>query len=255
VSLLYGDVPFLERPAQAALAGFDAVECLFPYTIDAQKLAGETNRCGLEVALINAPAGNWDAGERGIAALSGREVEYRDSVEMAKEYAIILKCSRVHVMAGLEQDGATFGTFVENLRFAVEIMTGIGIEVLVEPLNQLTYPGYLLSSIAQAEQIISELEFGVRLQADAYHLAMMGLDPRAEIATAFNLVGHVQIAGPPERWQPTADRIDAFGLFADLDLRGYGGWVGCEYHPRTSTQEGLGWAEGYLSSRAESNGL
>lgn len=244
LSFLYTEWPFLERFAAAAEDGFEAVEFLFPYDFEALALARALRASGLEQALFNLPAGDWAKGERGLAALSGREGEFDAGLELALDYALSLGCRRLHAMAGLADpgDATAQATYLANLRRAARRLAPHGIELMIEPINQRDMPGYFLRTQAQAVAVIEAVaEPNLRLQMDCYHCQISEGDLLAKLAAHFDCLGHVQIAGVPLRHEPDEGEVNYGAIFKALDGLGYGGWIGCEYRPRASTREGLGW--------------
>ena len=246
LTMLFNEVPFPERFAAAAAAGFTGVECLFPYAHPADELAGLLAAHGLQQALFNLPPGDWDAGERGLAALPGREAEFRASVDTALAYARALRCPTLHVMAGLVPEGADHDamhrTYVENLRHAADAAVADGVTLVIEPLNDRDVPGYFLPRIDGAAAIVAEVDRpNVGLQFDCYHVQIMDGDLATRLARHAPLVRHVQIASVPERHEPDTGEVAYPYLFDLLDRLGYAGWVGCEYRPATTTVAGLGW--------------
>jgi hydroxypyruvate isomerase len=244
--MLFNEVPFLERFAVAAGAGFHGVECLFPYAHPADELAGLLSSHGLAQALFNLPPGDWDAGERGLAALPDRTDEFRNSVDVALHYARRMRCPTLHVMAGLVPDGADRAimrkTYVNNLRYAADVVADDGIDLAIEPLNDRDVPGYFLPRIDEAAEIVEEVDRpNVGLQFDCYHVQIMDGDLARRLERHIGLVRHVQIAGVPERHEPDTGEVAYPYLFAQLDRLAYAGWVGCEYRPAKSTTDGLGW--------------
>jgi len=244
LSFLYTEWPFLERFAAAAEDGFEAVEFLFPYDFDAQVLASALRECGLEPALFNLPAGNWAEGERGLAALPGREGEFEAGLELALEYALSLGCRRLHAMAGIADAADEFAqaTYLANLKRAARRLAPHGIELMIEPINQRDMPGYFLRTQAQAVAVIETVaEPNLRLQMDFYHCQISEGDLLAKLAGNFDCLGHVQIAGVPLRHEPDQGEVNFAAIFPALDALGYAGWIGCEYRPKAGTREGLGW--------------
>lgn len=242
LSTLFGEVEMGERFGRAAAAGFRGVEILFPYDHDLDQLHRALRSVKLECVLINLPPGDFAAGERGIAALPGRQAEFRTSVDTAISYARALSVPRLHVMAGLTQHGARRDVYVQNLRYAAEAMASEGRELLIEPINNRDMPGYLLSRQADALDVLAEVGApNLRLQCDLYHLQIMGGDLSHVLTRDIAAIGHIQIAGVPDRAEPDAGEINYRHIFALLDALGYSGWVGCEYRPRGRTDDGLGW--------------
>ncbi|HVM83559.1 MAG TPA: 2-oxo-tetronate isomerase [Candidatus Binatia bacterium] len=248
LSMMFNEVDFLDRFAAAKRHGFPAVEYLFPYAHQRGDLAERLQGEGLQQVLFNAPPGNWDQGERGIGGLPGREDEFRKSIELALGYAQALNCPRIHVMAGLVPAGSDPArhrdTFAANLAWASPLAKEAGVVLLLEPLNAVDFPGYLVGSIATAKAIIAaSCADNVFLQYDVYHMQMS----QGRLAQSFHdhmdAIRHVQIAGVPGRHEPDASQEINFPmLFLYLDSVAYAGWIGCEYRPRARTEVGLGWA-------------
>lgn len=250
LSMLFQDIPFLDRFAAAAAAGFGAVEFLFPYDHPVDAVAGRLKAAGLEQALFNLPPGDWAAGERGMAALPGREAEFREAVGLALTYARALGCRKLHAMAGVTPAGAAEGEcralYIANLREAAARLAEEDILLVIEPLNPRDMPGYFLKTTSQAREIIAEVGApNLKLQFDVYHTQISEGDLAVRLRDLFDLIGHIQIAGVPERQEPSVGEINYPYLFALMDQLGYDGWVGCEYRPAGGTVEGLGWAHSY----------
>lgn len=245
LTLMYTEHPFLERFGAAAADGFDAVEYLFPYDHPPQQLAELLQRHALSLVLFNMPPGDWAAGERGLAAQPGREAEFLAGVQQALHHAQASGCRRVHAMAGRTdgQDHARMrATYVANLRRACELLAPHGIEVLIEPLNERDNPGYFLNRQAQAHQIVAEVGHpNLKVQMDFYHCQISEGDLSMRLKAHLAGVGHIQIAGVPDRHEPDTGEVNHFHLFGLLDALGYTGFVGCEYRPRAGTSAGLGW--------------
>jgi len=251
LSMLFGEHPFLERFEAARRAGFTGVEYLFPYEWEAGRLREALERHGLAQALFNLPAGDWGAGERGIACHPDRRGEFQDGVGRAIDYARALDCPRVNCLAGIAPEGvpadACAETLVENLRFAAGELAAAGVGLLVEPINTRDMPGFFLCRSSQALDLIDRVAAGnLGLQYDAYHMQIMEGDLTRTLEENLARIGHVQIADNPGRHEPGSGEIHYPFVLARLDALGYPGWVGCEYKPRASTLEGLGWARPYL---------
>jgi hydroxypyruvate isomerase len=251
LSMMYNEVPFLERFAACAADGFDAVEFLFPYAYPADALRDELERSGLRQVLFNAPPGDFEAGERGIAGLPGREAEFREGIDRAIEYAQVLGCPRVHVMAGLlRSEGervAQREAYVENVAWAARRLAGHGLETLIEPINTRDIPGYLLNTQADAHAIRERIGVAsLKVQMDLYHCQVVEGDLATKIRRHLDGVGHIQVAGVPQRHEPDLGEVNFPYLFGLLDDLGYAGWIGCEYRPRAGTSAGLGWAKRWL---------
>jgi hydroxypyruvate isomerase len=244
LSFLFTELPVLDRFAAAAQAGFRAVEFMFPYDWPATEIRSRLETHGLALALFNLPPGEWAHGERGLAALAGREAEFEKALGLALHYAAALGCSRLHAMAGLTAHGAKRATFARNLRAAARLAAPLGIEVLIEPINTRDVPGYFLTRTAQARDVIAEVdEPNVGLQLDLYHRHVAEGDVEAAIAEFAPLVRHYQVASPPDRGEPDRGELDYRRLFNLIEATGYDGWIGCEYKPRGDTRAGLAWVE------------
>ncbi len=247
LSFLYQDRPFLDRFAAAASDGFRAVEFLFPYEMAAETVASAARRAGVRIVLFNLPPGDWTRGERGLAALVGREKDFDAALARALDYAEILDCPRVHAMAGRVEDGADFATYMANLRRAAAIATERRRALTIEPINTRDIPGYFLNRQDEAHSIcraVGAANLGV--QMDLYHCQIVEGDVARKIEAFLPGVAHMQIAGVPDRHEPDEGELNYPFLFDLLDRLGYAGWIGCEYRPRGETSAGLGWARGYL---------
>jgi hydroxypyruvate isomerase len=251
LSMMYTEHDFPDRFAAASADGFTAVEYLFPYAYDATELRRRLDDHGLRQVLFNAPPGAWESGERGTAALPGREAELRSGIARALEYAAALDCPRLHVMAGLVPPGATpkelaehRATYLANLGWAAERAAALGVDILIEPINGRDMPGYFLSRQAEAHAIVREVGApNLKVQLDLYHCQIVEGDLtttlRRDLPTG--RVGHLQIAGVPDRHEPDQGELDVSHLFRVVDDLGFDGWIGCEYVPLAGTSEGLGW--------------
>jgi len=246
LSMMFTEVSFLERFKAASDAGFEAVEFLFPYAHPAPDVAARLKDHGLEQALFNAPPGDWDAGERGIAALPDRISEFRESIDKSLEYAHALDCKTLHVMAGLVPDPAArddmLACYVENIRFAADRCQAEGVTVALEPLNSRDVPGYLMPTSVGVMDVIEMVgRPNVGLQFDFYHIQIMEGDLARRFEALIDDVAHVQISGVPERHEPNTGEVNYPYLFNMMDRLGYTGYVGCEYNPRAGTLDGLNW--------------
>ncbi|MBK1867007.1 2-oxo-tetronate isomerase [Taklimakanibacter albus] len=251
LSMMFQEMPFLERFAAAAEAGFTGVEFLFPYEFDKAEIVRRRAEAGLAQILFNSPPGDWAAGERGSAALPQKRDLFRQQFELALDYAVALANPRIHVMAGIPAPGensqACESCFVENLRWAGELARPRGITLLIEPLNPVDMPGYFLSSADQAAGILAAVALPhVKLQYDIYHQQMSRGAVADTLRRHFPLIGHIQVAGVPGRNEPDeSQEINLPYLFGLIDELGYDGWIGCEYRPRAGTLDGLGWLKSY----------
>jgi hydroxypyruvate isomerase len=253
LSMLFTEVPFLDRFALAARAGFAAVECQFPYEDAAAEIRARLDDAGLAMVLHNLPAGDWAAGDRGLACLPARAAEFRAGVARAIDYAHALGVPQLNCLAGLAPagiDAATLHrTLVDNLRLAARACAAEGLRLLVEPINTFDMPGFVVNRTPQAVALLDEVgEANVFVQYDLYHAQRMEGELAATLARYLPRIGHVQVADNPGRHEPGTGEIRFEFLFAELDRLGYGGWVGCEYRPRGRTEAGLGWLpEGALA--------
>lgn len=246
LTMLFNEVPFLERFAAAKSAGFEAVEYLFPYPYDKNELAGLLKTHGLKQVLHNLPAGNWDGGERGIACHPDRVEEFRAGVDQAIAYATALGCPQVNCLAGKVPAGVSReqaqATFVANLKFAADKLKAAGLKLLIEPINSYDIPGFFLNTTAQAAAVLDAVgSDNLYIQYDIYHAQRMEGELAATVQKHLARIAHVQLADNPGRNEPGTGEINYPFLFRHLDAIGYTGWIGCEYKPRTTTSEGLGW--------------
>jgi hydroxypyruvate isomerase len=246
LTMLFNEVPFLDRFERAAQSGFDAIEFLFPYAWPAHEIKSRLDANGLQLVLHNLPAGDWDAGERGIGCLPERADEFRDGVLRAIEYAGALGVKQLNCLAGKAPAGADAAllrkTFVANLRHAAGALKQAGIRLLIEPINTFDIPGFYLNRSAQALSIIDEADSdNLFLQYDIYHAQRMEGELAATLEKHLARIAHVQLADNPGRHEPGTGEINYPFLFAHLDRIGYRGHVGCEYKPATTTEAGLGW--------------
>ena len=246
LSMLYHEHAFLERFAAAAADGFEAVEYLFPYEHPAAEIAARLSAHGLQQALFNAPPGDWAKGERGLACLPGRDDEFRRGIAQAIEYAQALRCPRVHVMAGLAPAGveraALHALYVQRLAWAAAQAPGL--DFLIEPINPRDMPGFFLNRQDQAHAVIAEAGApNLKVQMDLYHCQIVEGDLAMKLKQYLptGKVGHLQIAGVPERHEPDRGELNYPYLFSLIDELGFPGLVGAEYRPRAGTRAGLGW--------------
>lgn len=257
LSMLYPELDFLDRFEAAARDGFRAVEFLFPYAYDGKELAARLKANGLRQVLFNAPPGNWDGGEKGLACLPGREEEFRASIVRALQYARLLECPRVHVMAGLvsgaHERAALQPTYVENLKWAAQQAAREGVDVLIEPINTRDVPGFFLNRQDHAHEILARVgAANLKVQMDLYHCQIVEGDVAMKIRQYLptGRVGHFQIAGVPRRHEPDDGELNynyLFGVIDEVSAQcGWDGWVGCEYRPQRGataggTSAGLKW--------------
>ena len=246
LSMLFTEVPFPERFAAAAKAGFKGVEYLFPYILPKEDIAERLKSNNLTQVLFNLPAGNWDGGERGIACHPDRVGEFQEGVGKAIEYAKLLGNKQVNCLAGIQPKdvsaAAAHKTFVENLRFAAEKLKAAGILLISEPINTYDIPGFFLNRSAQALAIFDEVgSDNLKLQYDIYHMQRMEGELAKNLERLMPRIAHIQLADNPGRNEPGTGEINYPFLFATLEKLGYAGWIGCEYKPAKTTTEGLGW--------------
>ena len=244
LSFMFNEWDFLDRFQAAADAGFTAVEYLFPYEHAPDAIAARLDKAGLTQALFNLPPGDWAAGERGLAALPDRYDEVRASVATALPYIQATGVGRVHMMAGLAeaQDPKAATAYRRALSYAAERLAEVAVDLLIEPINGRDMPGYFLNSVDLAAALIAELRLpNLKLQFDIYHCQIIHGDVTMRLRRLLPVIGHVQIASVPSRNEPDREELFYPYLFQELDLLGYGGFVGCEYRPRGKTLDGLDW--------------
>lgn len=251
LTMLYNELDFLDRFEAAARSGFRGVEYLFPYSYGIAQLAERLREHGLIQVLHNLPAGNWAAGERGIACHPDRVNEFREGVDRAIEYATALGCRQVNCLAGVAPLGVSADllreTLVGNLQFAADKLARARIRLLVEPINTRDIPGFYLSRTAQALEIMDAVgSENLLLQYDIYHMQVMEGDLATTIANNLGRIAHLQLADNPGRHEPGTGEINYPFLLQFIDKIGYSGWIGCEYKPATTTAAGLGWTKPYL---------
>ena len=253
LTFMYRELEFLDRFAAAAKDGFTADEYMFPYEYPAEKLRSLLQEHGLRQVLFNAPAGNWDAGDRGTACLPNRTAECREGFERALEYAQVLECPRVHAMAGViaaDSDRNHFrATYMENIAWAAEKAAEAGVDLLIEPIAQRNMPGFFLNRQDEAHAIRAEIgRPNLKVQMDLFHCQVEEGDLAAKIRKYIGEkpthVGHIQIAGVPDRHEPNTGEVSYEYLFDVIDEAGYTGWIGLEYIPLAGTSEGLEWLTG-----------
>jgi hydroxypyruvate isomerase len=255
ISLLFNEVSLPERFAAAAAAGFEAVEIQFPYEFEGIALSRAAHAAGVEVVLINLPAGDWSKGERGIACLPGRETEFRDGVDAGIRYARALGCRRINCLSGIAPSDGSAGamreTFISNLRYAADRLSREGIELMIEPQNTRTFPGVYLRGTAQALAVMDEVNTAnLKLQYDVFHMQIMEGDVSTTIASNIGRIGHVQVADVPGRHEPGSGELNIPYILRRLDELRYAGWVGAEYVPAAATAAGLAWARPWLRKLA-----
>ena len=252
LSMMFNEVPFLDRFEAAARAGFTAVEFLFPYDHPAEEVGARLRRNGLTQALFNLPPGNWDAGEKGFAALPERFGDLQQSLRTALPYVKGTDVKRVHLMAGIadRKNSKAVAAFRKSVQWTAEFFAPHGIEVVVEPINPRNVPGYFLNDFFFARDLIRELKIAnLKLQFDIYHCQIIHGDVTMHLREMMADIGHIQIASIPSRNEPDGEELNYPFLFDELDRLGYKGFVGCEYNPRGKTEDGLGWFKRYAGAR------
>jgi len=253
LSMMFTDVPFLDRFEAAAKAGFTAVEFLFPYDHPPETVGERLHRNGLTQALFNLPPGNWDAGEKGFAALPDRFADLQQSVRTALPYAQATGVKRVHLMAGIanRSDPKTVAAVRKSLAWTAEFFAPHGLVVVIEPINPRNVPGYFLNDFTFARDLIGDLKItNLKLQFDIYHCQIIHGDVTMRLREMIPIIGHVQIASIPSRNEPDGEELNYPFLFGELDRLRYGGFVGCEYNPRGKTTDGLGWFKSYAGVKS-----
>ena len=253
LTMLFTEDPFLNRFALARIGGFKAVEFLFPYPYSKEEIKTNLDAYALKLVLHNLPAGDWDAGERGIACHPDRVEEFRSGVAKAIEYATYLNVGQLNCLAGKVPAGVdsklVHETFVSNLRYAAEQLKKANIKLLIEPINTFDIPGFYLSRTEQGIAILDKVGAdNVFLQYDIYHAQRMEGELGNTIQQYINRIAHIQLADNPGRNEPGTGEINYDYLFGLLDRLGYGGYIGCEYKPLKTTEAGLSWMSQYECS-------
>jgi 2-dehydrotetronate isomerase len=251
LTMMYQEVEFIERFGLAAADGFDYVEFLFPYTYPAQTIVDQLMHHGLKHVLFNFPAGDWQAGERGISILADRQKEFDNNLSVAIEYAQALDCPSIHLMAGILPEGLSKAearlTYLKRVEQAAIALEPYDIDLMLEPINSQSIPGYFLNYQQDAIDVIQELLLpNVKLQMDFFHVQMMEGNIEQKLIRHLPHIGHIQIAGAPHRFEPSHGEINYPYLLNLLDTIGYDGFVGCEYNPQNGTSAGLAWLKAYL---------
>lgn len=251
LTMMFNEVPFMDRFAAAAKAGFDAVEYLFPYDFAPAEIAQALQENGLTQALFNLPPGNWAAGDRGMAALPTRQDEFRASVQTALTYAAATGVRRVHVMSGIAErkDPEREACYRRSLAYLSDQAVQNGLDVVIEPINPRDMPGYFLNDFTYAADLIADLGLpNLKLQFDIYHRQIIHGDVLTGLRNLMPIIGHVQIAAVPLRNEPCTGELDDIRVLKALDTLGYSGFVGCEYRPAGETVSGLGWLKHFAKS-------
>jgi hydroxypyruvate isomerase len=248
LSLLFTELPLLERVRAARVAGFDGVEIQFPYELPAISLAEALQRAGLPLVLMNLPAGDLMQGGAGLACVPGRQQAFAAALQEALSYAAMVRPLRVNLLAGRLPDGVTRGQawacLVENLRQTAQAFGTLGIGVLCEAINPLDMPGYLLNTPQQMLELLVAVDHpNLALQLDLYHMARQGFDLPRVIGQLAGRIGHVQFADCPGRGEPGTGQLDFTRALQALRANGYAGWLGAEYRPSGAAH--LGWLAGW----------
>ncbi len=248
LTMLFAGRPFLDRFEAASQAGFRAVEFLFPYAWSAADIQALLDKHQLQLVLHNLPAGDWDAGERGIACHPNRMNEFREGVSLAIDYATQLGVTQLNCLIGKVPQGASQAQIdenvIENLRYAANELKPHGIRLLIEPINTFDIPGFYLHGTLQALALIDKVgSDNVFVQYDIYHMQRMEGEIAATLSKHLPKIGHVQLADNPGRNEPGTGALNYSFLFKHLDAIGYDGWIGCEYKPLAKTEDGLGWIQ------------
>lgn len=256
VSMLFTEVPFLERFALAKKCGFLGAECMFPYEVPAVEFGDKVAMSGIPVVLFNAPPGDYEAGERGLAALEGRSGEFRDSLKTVLDYVEYSDCKQVHILSGLvaeDDQVAAVDVLLKNLTYAADLLAQEKVRVLIENINM---DGYMIRTPTQAAAIVRALGHkNVKMQYDIFHAQMLEGGITAFIENNIDIIGHIQVAGAPNRDEPDSmGELNWHYIFDLLDAHGYDGWIGAEYKPRNTTLDGLNWGRDWgISAPVESN--
>lgn len=250
LSMMFNEVPFLDRFALAAKAGFKGVEFLFPYEHPAAEIAARLKDNGLQQVLFNAPAGDFAKGERGMAAIPGKQAAFRESIKLALEYATTLACPRLHIMAGLKPEGVAHDTLTAvygaNLAYAAEECAKAGVKPIIEPINHRDIPGFFLNTTDQAAAIIAAVgPEKLGMQFDLYHCQITEGDVVKRVEKHLPLIAHMQVADTPGRHEPGTGEVNWPFVFKTIDALGFRGWIGCEYRPAGETLAGLSWFAPY----------
>jgi hydroxypyruvate isomerase len=244
LSWMFQEWPFLERFGAAEAAGFTAVEYLFPYDHAPDAIAALLSRHNLKQVLFNLPPGDFAAGERGIAALPGRRDDFRASLDAALAHARASGTTRLHLMSGIASGEVALEAYKDAIRFACAAAEPDGIDILIEPINARDSPGYFMNDFGLAARLIEELQLpNLKLQFDIYHRQIIHGDVTCGLEALMPIIGHIQIASVPQRQEPASGELDDRAIFRTIDQLNYGGFVGCEYRPATTTLAGLGWRD------------
>ncbi len=252
LTMMFDEHPFADRFAAAAAAGFSAVECLFPYALEPEQLGELLRRHDLTLALFNMPPGDWAAGDRGIAIFPERRAELKAGLATALRYAEATGVGRLHLMAGMgrRDDASSVSSYKDAVRLCAETIGARGLDLVLEPINTRSMPGYFLDDFAWAAELIGELALpNLKLQFDIFHRQILHGDVTTALRQMMPIIGHVQIASVPDRHEPDRGELNLRYLADELDRLSYDGFVGCEYNPRGVTTEGLAWFDDWARLR------
>lgn len=252
LTMMFNEHPFAARFAAAAAAGFSAVECLFPYSLEPDELGELLRRHDLTLALFNLPPGDWEAGDRGVAIFPDRRSELREGLATAIRYAEATAVERLHLMAGMgrRDDAAAVSSYKDAVRRCAETVGERGLDLVLEPINTRSMPGYFLDDFHWAAELIDELALpNLKLQFDIFHRQILHGDVTMGLRRMMPMIGHIQIAGVPDRHEPDSGELNLAFLCDELDRIGFDGFVGCEYNPRGLTTEGLAWFQPWARSK------
>ncbi len=249
LSFLFTDLPFEDRFQAAADAGFRGLEFLFPYDHTPETIAQLVSDANLTLALHNLSPGDWDAGERGLAGVHGRQDDFKASIEQALRYCEVTGLKQLHIMAGTVPDkdrAGAWGLYLANLSLATHRLAQVGVTALIEPINATDMPGYLLNTVDDALTAIAAVNApNLKLQFDCYHAQITGGNALRQLKDSYPHIAHIQIASTPDRAEPDHGTCDYKAIFKTLETKKYQGWIGCEYRPKGQTRDGLGWLANY----------
>ena len=250
LSLLFNENEFLNRFKEAKINGFNAIEFQFPYNFEAQSIKREIDKNNLILSIFNSPPGNFENGERGLACLENRQDDFKKSIVKAISYAKIFQCYKIHIMSGVSNKEYYLNAkkvYIENLKWACDEFDKHNINLLIEPINQRNIPNYFLSSTDQAIEIIDKIERkNIYLLFDIYHHQIIRGDVSKYLEKFLQYIGHIQIAGIPNRNEPDQSELDYKYIFKLIERLNYTGFIGCEYNPLRDTVSGLKWRESHL---------
>lgn len=244
LGFLWQDLPLPDAIRAAKQAGFDAVECHWPYDVDPAEVKAALQETGLPMLGLNTARGDVAAGDNGLSALPDRKAEARSAIDAAIAYGAAIGAQNIHVMAGFADGPAAHQVFVDNLAYACTEAAQAGITILIEPLNSYDAPGYFLQTTAQAAQIIAEVAApNLKLMFDCYHVQLMEGDLTNKLSQLRDQIGHIQFASVPDRGAPDHGEIAFDHVFRTIKALGHAGPLGAEYKPQGATSASLGWLD------------